>query len=762
MSLFNIQEFNHKNKTISKIVTLALGLTISSVLFAYIAFFLNTNTFFNDYKNLYAIDRYLETNNIKENTNIINAPIPAALRESLPEIKSATVCSRTRDCSFTYQNQDYPSYMIMADSCFFETMGIEILEGDSKHLGMQNHIFLSDKLAKTIFKDENPVGNQILFYNTIPYTVAGLFKSVKNSTLNFEAVLSFVNVSNQFGYYAGWDGGDSFQGYVRLLPGIPYKKVSDKLQGALDPHLSIMEGYLEKFSLIPITDLATKRDDTPAFLFILNLLAIVVLLVSTFNYILSVLSSLPLRIKTIGIYKSCGASKFDIFKMFLAETEYIVIVSVCLTIILIYVMNDPIQTFTGLTLSNLFSWDNLWLPFLTLLTMALIAGIVPGIVLANTSTDYFFSAKTTGKQIWKKFLLFIQITGAAIILPLLTVSALQYYYLVNKPLGFESENIIYTWLGGRLESDEQLNMFMSEFKSIPYVEAAATSESPIISGLSGNPVWDDEENIKFISRLTSFDSSYIPTLKIDIVEGRNIKGEGEILINETFARKMQSKESLIGKTLLHYEKLGKIVGIAGDYSYNSLYSEIQPILIFGKAPIRNGVLIVRLSEITPERIKALNELLAKLLPNPPSFEVQTDTIRWQYEKTRQFRNVIGYTSIAIFIIVFIGLLGYIDNEISRKTKEIAIRKVNGATVSNILKIIWKDLALALIPGVVVGSMAAYPIVNRWMEQFAYKIDITWILYATTGLVIFVIISLCTILKSWRTANDNPVKHLKQE
>lgn len=464
-----IYTLNTQNKPILRIVTLALGLTLSTVLFSYIAFFLNTNTYFNEYQNLYAINRNTIVDKKESNTNIIYAPIPSTLRSTLPEIKSATVCSRMRSCSFTYQNHDYPSQMIMADSCFFETMGIDILAGDSKLLGLQNHIFISDKLAQTIFKDENPIGNQILFYNTMPYTVIGVFKHVKNSTLQFDAVLSFVNVSRQFGYYCGWNGGDSFQGYVRLSPQIPYGQVSDKLQNAIRPHMETMEGYEETFNLIPITDLATKRDNIPSFLFILNLLAIIVLIISTLNYILSVLSTLPSRIKSIGIYKSCGASKSSIFKMFLAETGYIVIAAICISSILIYMMNDPINTFTGLTLPVLFSLDNLWLPIITLLTAALTAGIVPGIILARTPTTFFFSVKTTGKQFWKKSLLFIQICGAAIILPLLTVTALQYRYLTNKSLGYDSENIIYTALGGRLQTEGQINSLLSELKRLPYV-----------------------------------------------------------------------------------------------------------------------------------------------------------------------------------------------------------------------------------------------------------------------------------------------------
>ena len=757
-----ISFFYAKNNPFFRIITLALGLALSSVLFSYIAFFLNTNTYFGEYENLYAIDRNLVVGYQESNTNMIFAPIPSALRNTLPEIVSATVCSRTNDCSFTYQNHDYPSQMIMADSCFFETMGIRILEGDSKQLGLQNHIFISDKLAKAMFKDESPVGSQILFYNVIPYTVAGVFEHVENSTLQFEAVLSFVNVSNQFGYYCGWNGGDSFQGYVRLLPEIPYRQVSDKLQSVILSHIEPMEGYEESFFLIPITDLATKKDNTPLFLFILNLLAVAVLTICTFNYILSVLSTLPLRIKSIGIYKSCGASKLSIFKMFLAETGCIIVAAVGISSILVYMMNEPIETFTGLTLPVLFSWDNMRLPFLTLLDAAFTAEVVPGIVLARTPTNLFFSAKTTGKQIWKKLLLFVQITGAAIILPLLTVTIQQYYYLTNKPLGYDSENILYANLGGRLQSDEQINTLLSELKRFPYVASVATSED-FIGGYSGNPVWDDEENTLFITRLTAFDSCYIPTLNINIVEGRNLQGEGEMLVNETFAKKYSPNESIIGKTPLHYEKRGKIVGVTADYSFASLYSEIQPLLVFGKVPMKNGILFVRLSEITPERLKQLNSRLAELVAdNDIGFTVQSDVLRSSYEPARQFRNVIGYTALVIFIIVFIGLFVYIDNEITRKTKEIAIRKVNGASVSDILKIMLSDIVLALVPAVITGSIIAVPIVQYWLEQFAYKTEVSWVLYASAGFVIFASVCICTIIKSWNTANSNPVKHLKSE
>lgn len=236
-----------------------------------------------------------------------------------------------------------------------------------------------------------------------------------------------------------------------------------------------------------------------------------------------------------------------------------------------------------------------------------------------------------------------------------------------------------------------------------------------------------------------------------------------MLVNETFAKKLNPNESIIGKTLLHYEKSGKIVGIMKDYSFSSLYSEIQPILVFGKAPTQNRVLFVRLTQITPERLKELNKLLANLTAdNDIGFTVQSDILRSNYEPARQFRNVIGYTTMVIFIIVFIGLFIYIDNEITRKTKEIAIRKVNGATVSDILKIMLSDIFTSLSFAVVAGSIISIPLVQYWLEQFAYKTNVSWGLYVSTGFSIFALVCICTVIKSWKTANDNPVKHLKQE
>ena len=208
---------------------------------------------------------------------------------------------------------------------------------------------------------------------------------------------------------------------------------------------------------------------------------------------------------------------------------------------------------------------------------------------------------------------------------------------------------------------------------------------------------------------------------------------------------------------------GKIVGVTRDFMVNSFFTPQLPVIMFGSDRMSYCNFTVRVSELTPEYLREMNDKIAELFPNEDvGFTVLKTIIESQYEGTRHFRDGVFVASIAILLITLMGLLGYITDEMHRRSKEIAIRKVNGATAPNILRLLSKDVLITAFPAILLGVIASRVVGESWLRQFADKIPLTVFIFISTALLVLAIIWGCVILKSWNIANENPVRSIKNE
>lgn len=257
----------------------------------------------------------------------------------------------------------------------------------------------------------------------------------------------------------------------------------------------------------------------------------------------------------------------------------------------------------------------------------------------------------------------------------------------------------------------------------------------------------------------------ISLMKIPLLEGQPLKGDGDILVNESFVSKRGWTDAAIGKYIYDDEGnlKGKIVGVTRDFMVNSFFTPQLPVIMFGSDRMSYCNFTVRVSELTPEYLREMNDKIAELFPNEDvGFTVLKTIIESQYEGTRHFRDGVFVASIAILLITLMGLLGYITDEMHRRSKEIAIRKVNGATAPNILRLLSKDVLITAFPAILLGVIASRVVGESWLRQFADKIPLTVFIFISTALLVLAIIWGCVILKSWNIANENPVRSIKNE
>ncbi|WP_455624292.1 FtsX-like permease family protein [Parabacteroides sp.] len=754
-----------------KVLSLTLGLGVGLILFARVAFELSFDTFFDQVEDLYSVHvRYNDDKAGEEDeSRIIFAPIPEALRQEFPEIQYATVCRRRYGAVLYHGEDRFKPRLMMADSLFFRTMGIKVLRGDDRLLGIEDQVFLSEKMAERIFGKEDPIGKQLLYGKNYPYTVAGIFRDIpENSHLRFDAVASFINMKTQFGAYAGWGADDSYLGYIRLKPGVFPEQINQKIPALLPKYIDVekerKQGFDMELYIKPVSEIYTQSTEVKRMVVIMSILAFALLFVAAMNYILNSVSALPARARAVGVHKCNGASGKDIFNMFMFETAALFVMALVCMALLLFAFREHVAEMAAVpTLGTLLNGQTLWLPAAMIVLVFLLSAVLPARLFSAVPVTQVFRVSTSGKQGWKRFLLFVQFGGIAFVLTLLAIVLLQYDRLMHKGLGYNPENVVYAYLD-QLDARKMAKL-SAEFRKLPYVATTGFSSMGIMSGYGGFPILDDDKNWLFTARQVNYDTDYQSLMDICLVEGQPLKGKGDILVNETFVESRGWADGAIGKYIYDDEGnlMGRIVGVTRDFMVTAYFEAQLPVIMFGSDEMGYGNFTVRVSELTPERLREMNDRIAGLFPNEDvGFTVLRTVIEDQYEGTRHFRDGVFVASIAILLITLMGLLGYIADEMHRRSKEIAIRKVNGATATGILRLLSKDVLITAFPAVLLGVIASRVVGESWLRQFADKIPLTVFIFISTALLVLAIIWGCVILKSWNIANENPVRNIKNE
>ncbi|GHV12281.1 hypothetical protein FACS1894162_8270 [Bacteroidia bacterium] len=397
-------------------------------------------------------------------------------------------------------------------------------------------------------------------------------------------------------------------------------------------------------------------------------------------------------------------------------------------------------------------------------------GILPARIFATIPVTQIFRAFTNNKLRWKQLLLFFQFVGITFVTLMLIIAVKQYNLLINKDLGYNAENLVYFKMNGIKgqngeETTQNIQLLQQELERFPFVETSATSWG-VPMGYSGTIVADDAGNALFSSRFETADYNYIPTMQMEFVSGGNFTAPGQLIVTEAFVKKMGWKDNPIGKEVKANltAGYGKIVGVLKDYASAPLYAGegYLPVFIEGLSVCR-VVLTLRLTEITPENMQALDNKLVELYPNDEmGLTILKERIDSQYTIVRTFKNIILVTCIFILLITLMGLIGYVGDEIQRRRKEIAIRKINGATMSNILRLITRNLAFIALPAIVLAAAGAYFVSELVLRMFTVKAALNAPIFLGGSLTVLLVIAATAVIKSWRIANENPSKTISSD
>ncbi len=759
--------------TAIKVLSLGLGMAMCVFLLDMFLFIVNYDRSYRNSDEIYQIFMqysFTSTGETRPTNEHTYGPTARAIYENFPEEVLSAASTVGIGGNVVYEGRErYIGRTTVADSLFFETLGIEVVSGNPvKDLAMQDVVYLSDESAKEIFGSEEPIGKSIKL-NDLDVTVRGIYKKPPlNSSIKPSAVLSFPSFLNREWCYYGFNGGDAYPAYVRLAPGTNVNDLNIRIGKLFNEIIPPTNGTKLDIFIRPLSDTYRGYKSTKTLFSVSVILGLALILVTALNYALMSIASMSKRAKAIGVYKCSGANGSTIAGMFLLETAITLLLAACVAAIVLYFVQKYIATIENVDVRWILS-EYKWSIFAVFAVLFLLGGLPPARLFSRIPVTQVFQRFTERNSLWKKALLFVQFAGITFVSCLLCIVSVQYSTVLTHDIGYDSSRLVF---GNCSNIGDNRSALWNYISKLPYVESVSRTESIPVYGYSGEFVWNGNNEALFSTRISSASSGFVNTMGMHLVAGRDVDNtmDDEVVVNEEFMRLMHWSVDSVFAGGNHPEiNIGneyyKIVGVVRDFVIGDFMQTVMP---YASLNIRADndrfyTLVLRVKEPVAENALRLTREIPEAFSGvQASFTDMPTVIANQYTQVRFFRTIILITSIIILIIVFMGLVGFVRDEIQRRSKEIAIRKVNGAETSDIIRLLCRDVALVALPAVVIGIAGAWWAANLWLERFHISPDNLPLYYILSGLAVFTLIILCVALLSRRTALENPVNAIKSE
>ncbi len=758
-----------KSSTFIKVLTLGLGLTMSAFLFIRVAYDNSFDKCFRNVDRLYQAWMIFEINGEKmDKQQQCVGKLAGGTIEYLSDIvESATMC-RGMGSTFMRDGENFEFQALVADSLFFETMGVEILSGNPvQDMAQPFVVFISEDAAHEMFGDEDPVGREIKYDENTSLTVKGVYRGwdKDRSTVFGDVVMSLATYST-WGIRFSWQGGDSWFTYVLAKPGVTTDEINERMVKMMEENAPPTDGLHLHAFVAPLRDTHRENKTIKQVTKVLSMLGTAILIITALNYVLFSLSSLGRRAKSIGVHKCNGATAGSVFGMFILETAIVMLLGFAIFGLFYFITKEYMEESLYTPVTSLLSMDYLWIIIGVVVLIFLIAALVPGIIFSRIPVTQVFRRFSEKKRAWKFALLFVQFFGMALIAGMLALVIEQYRYIMNRDIGFDAKNIVIFGNHGRSYEDRE-NIY-NQYSSLPFVESITSADGiPGVGWYSGDIVADNNGNMMFSTRFDNWDDNYADMLGMTIIDGRLPQDpENEIIVNQKFAELMGWKEDeVVGKTIPNRGKEGgvkTVTGLLKQFDTTSAFFESQPFMA-ERSGAKGYRTYLRLADPFDYNRTQLDQYIAETYPTENIYiQVLEDMIVNQYRDIKVFRTMSLVAMTVILIIMLIGLGAYLKDEIQRRSREIAIRKVNGATSVGIIDMLCIDLLKIAVPAVIVGSVVSWYIGKLWLGQFAMVVDHLAAIYLLTGIAVLILIIVGAVIFTYRASNANPVVSLKSE
>jgi putative ABC transport system permease protein len=748
------------------------------------------DTWQHDSKNPYNQSAWLQTG------------LSKTLKADLAEVEYATRFNPDNTAIFRYKDKVFTEQISYTDAEFFKMFSFPLISGNPDKL-FQNttDVVITPAIAKKYFGDEDPIGKSISLDNEgeKQFTIAGIIEAPPaNSSFDFQIL---VPQENRPYYARNVDNWGNFNTpiFVQLVPNVSLPGLKDNLAKLIDKHMGDRLEKWRKRSTVPIPpdvkmfeleltrlpDIHMKKEigwhkvSDPQYSMILGGIAILILTIACINYISLALTTSTARRTEVGIRKVVGAQKNQLVYQFGLESMLLALISMFVGIGLVFLFIPAFNEFTGKGI-NILEGD--WVSMLGVtfgitLLVGVIAGSYPALFLSGFRPVEVLKGRFTSRLQagFAKPLVVLQFALSSFLIISSVIMYRQMQYVTTKDLGYDHNQILVipTQKGWTEESNRTVAQMRARLEQEPDIISIAGTSSSFNQGYSryGYKV-NGEQKSAFVYAV---DVQYIPTLDIELVMGRNFdpaipSDTTALIVNESLVRDMKWEDPLSAYLNWQEDTVGqgsRIIGVVKDYNFRSLESGIDPMFL-SMDKVNTGYLISMLVKIAPDNIPATMEKISKvwreLYPDRPyDFVFLDDDIQRQYRSYTRWMSIMGLSTGFAILISCLGLFGLSGINAVNRTKEIGIRKVMGAELSNIFVLLNKQFIwLSLLAFVIAAPLSWYVITNLFLKDFEFKITIGWELFAVSILAGLLLALVTVSYHAIKVALSNPAETLKYE
>jgi len=778
--------WKHKLFTAINISGLACGLATAMLLMLWVQHERSYDRFHDGHERIYRItDRYT-SNGIKMASEDVPAPL-SVFAQSIPEVESIVRVKEEPIKIIANANRSKVMdgfHIAYVDTSFLEVFNFKLIRGNEQQLfGHNNSVAITQSTAKKFFGTDDVLGN-VLQFKANNFTITAVLDDFPdNSSIHFDAFFPMGFYGQLFtanGGNGNWATIDSdlgnyeFQAYVKLHHGahpvIVGAAFTEQYEKALH---SESEDQFHLQSLTDIHLIGADGNDTPAKMVrIFLLVAILVLAIAAVNYI-NLTSALALdRIREVGIRKVVGASKTQLFMQSILETTLVFFLSLVIAIGGIILLIPVYNQISGKELRFSVTDTQIWaiIGYAALGTL-LTASIYPALLLSTFNPLKALKSKIisgVGSTHLQKILVVFQFSVSLVLIVATLVISRQLIHIRTLDLGYEKGYVFTVPLPTDVikHIDAVKNELINQ-QAIIDVSLSGINDLSNLSSTTDDIDWQGKPaNSQLIISQATIDQDFIPTMKIQLLEGSNFTGtpadSGLYIVNEAAVREMGLMPPYVGQPLSFHNREGTIAGVVKDFNYKSLRNKISPLLFFNWW--NGNTLYVRTTaRDISSAITAVETQYKKYAGDIPfSYNFIDKHFEEKYASDKRAGLMFNiFAGIALFISC-LGLLGLSTYTVRRRVKEIGIRKVLGANIGSIVQLLSKGSVQLVIISIIIASPFAWWIMNRWLEDFAYRIEIAWWMFALAGLVSVIIALLAIGWQAIRAALANPVRSLQEE
>jgi putative ABC transport system permease protein len=772
-----------KNKfySVINIAGLTAGLAIGILILLWVQDELSFDSFHKQAPNIYRAELFGGTGASRQIWQQLVAPMGVLAKQQLPEVKDEVRTVNNFFYSmYKYQDKVFGNEnVVFSDPSFFSVFDFPLIEGNpAKPFTDDNSVVITKKAAQKYFGDQDPLGKVIVADDKVNFTVSGVINDFPhNSSMKYDMIMpmSFhikkmladnkVDLNNDFNFY-------NYETYLLLKPGTPLKSLIAKL-GKI--HLAHSPADTDaEYLLMPVAKMhlynadGTNKGIETVRIFII--IALLILVIACINYVNLSTARSMLRSKEISMRKIVGAAKSHLFLQFIVETALLFIIATFFAIGLMYVLIPVFNQLAGKHLLFNLADYQIWLIIAATIAGTLAASsIYPALLLSSFEPLKALKGKISagiGDVAFRKILVVTQFTFSVILIIGTIVISGQLNYIRSKELGYDKSHTFAFWMR---DMGKHYDAVKAELLKQPGVLAVTRSNTNIvrIGGISGDTDWDGKaKGQTFIVHPMAIDKDFVSFFKMNMVKGASFTGAvadtTHLILNEAAVKEIGMKDP-IGKRFRMWKVKGTIIGVIKDFHFASMKEKIAP-AVFYYYPDNFGTIYIKTTGRGAQKAIAAAQSQFKQYNGlyPFNYAFLDDTFNDLYKGEQREGTLFNYfAGIAIFISC-LGLLGLAAYTAQVRTREIGVRKVLGASVSRIVGLLAQDFIKLVFIAILIAIPVAYFAMNKWLQAFAYRINISWWVFAVAGLIAIVIAFLTISFQSVKAALMNPVKSLRSE